>query len=186
MLSGLNASSRARQIMLLAGSRWVHNREGFHCGCREPAEHHDNHLQILKLLAICWFWCFGCVSEISMGLQMLSLMTLAITTTTILPCVHAVSFQPDICDDYEITLNGWFSLWFKHLQILKLLAICCGPCWPNQYGHEIPQHISMTSKSVLILYLHAVYGIGDHTVTIPAPLQTVTSRNCHGFCGIIL
>ena len=52
----------------------------------------------------------------------------------------------------------------------------------SQHGDEIPQHISMTSKSVLILYLDAVFGIVDHTVTIPAPLQTVASRNCHGFC----
>jgi hypothetical protein len=53
----------------------------------------------------------------------------------------------------------------------------------NQYGREIPLHITMTSKSVLILYLHAVFGILDHTVTIPAPLQTAASRNCHGFAA---
>jgi hypothetical protein len=57
------------------------------------------------LLEICWFCYFGCLSEIATGLQMLSFMTLAIRTTTNLPCVHAVSFQPDICDDYEITLR---------------------------------------------------------------------------------
>ena len=51
----------------------------------------------------------------------------------------------------------------------------------KQYGHEIPEHISMTSKSVLILYVHALLGIVDHTATIPAPLQTVANRNCHGF-----
>jgi hypothetical protein len=51
----------------------------------------------------------------------------------------------------------------------------------NQYGDEIPLSISMTSKSVLILYVHAVFGIVDHTVTISAPLQTVASGNCHSF-----
>ena len=51
----------------------------------------------------------------------------------------------------------------------------------KQLGDEIPEHISMTSKSVLILYLHAEFGIVDHTVRIPAPLQTVASRNCYGF-----
>lgn len=53
----------------------------------------------------------------------------------------------------------------------------------NQLGREIPQHISMTSKSVLILYVHAVFGLLNHTVSIPAPLQTVASRNCHGFAA---
>ena len=51
----------------------------------------------------------------------------------------------------------------------------------NQYGREMPLHIAMTSKSVLILYVHAVFGIVWHTVTILEPLQTVASRNCHGF-----
>ena len=54
----------------------------------------------------------------------------------------------------------------------------------NQYGHEIPLHITVISKSVLILYVHAVFGIVDHTVTIQAPLQTVASRNCHGFAAL--
>ena len=58
--------------------------------------------------------------------------------------------------------------------------------WTNQHGHGIPLSISTKSKSVLILYLHAVFGIVDHTATIPAPLHTVASGNCHGFCGIIL
>ena len=31
---------------------------------------------------------------------------------------------------HQITQKWWFSAWFKHLQILKLLAICCGPCSP--------------------------------------------------------
>jgi hypothetical protein len=53
--------------------------------------------------------------------------------------------------------------------------------WTNQYGDETPLSISMTSKSVLILYVLAVFGIVDHTVIISAPLQTVASRNCHGF-----
>ena len=53
----------------------------------------------------------------------------------------------------------------------------------NQLGDEIPEHISTTAKSVLILYVHAVFGILNHTVTIPAPLQTVASRNCHGFAA---
>ena len=52
----------------------------------------------------------------------------------------------------------------------------------NQHGDEIPLSISTTAKSVLILYVDAVLGIVDHTVTIPAPLHTVASRNCHGFC----
>jgi hypothetical protein len=55
----------------------------------------------------------------------------------------------------------------------------------NQLGDEIPHHIPMISKSVLILYLHAVFGIVDHTATIPAPLQTVARGNCHGFCDSI-
>ena len=53
--------------------------------------------------------------------------------------------------------------------------------WANQHGHGIAKHIALTSKSVLILYVHAEFGIVDHTVTIPAPLQTVASGNCHGF-----
>ena len=53
----------------------------------------------------------------------------------------------------------------------------------NQYGDEIPEHISMTSKSVLTLYVHAEFGIVGRTITIPAPLQTVASRNCHGFAA---
>ena len=53
----------------------------------------------------------------------------------------------------------------------------------NQYGDEIPQHISAIAKSVPILYVHTVFGILDHTVTIPAPLQTVASGNCHGFAA---
>jgi hypothetical protein len=53
----------------------------------------------------------------------------------------------------------------------------------KQLGHEIPEYITLTSKSVLILYLHAVFGIVDHIVTIPEPLQTVASRNCHGFAA---
>jgi hypothetical protein len=55
----------------------------------------------------------------------------------------------------------------------------------NQYGHGIPLHITLTSKSVLILYVHAVFGIVDHIATIPAPLQTVARGNCHGFCDSI-
>ena len=54
----------------------------------------------------------------------------------------------------------------------------------KQLGDEIPEHITLTSKSVLILYLHAVFGIVDHTVTIPAPLHTVASRNRHGFAAL--
>ncbi len=53
----------------------------------------------------------------------------------------------------------------------------------NQYGREIPHHITIAAKSVLILYVHAMFGIVDHAVTIPAPLQTVASRNCHGFAA---
>ena len=33
----------------------------------------------------------------------------------------------------------------------------------KQLGDEIPEHISTTSKSVLILYVHTVFGIVDHT-----------------------
>jgi hypothetical protein len=33
----------------------------------------------------------------------------------------------------------------------------------NQLGYEIPEHISMTSKTVLLLYLYAVFGIVSHT-----------------------
>jgi hypothetical protein len=55
----------------------------------------------------------------------------------------------------------------------------------NQYGDEIPEHVSAIAKSVPILYVHTVFGILDHTVTIPAPLQTVASGNCHGFCDRI-
>ena len=42
----------------------------------------------------------------------------------------------------------------------------------KQLGDEIPEHICMTSKSVLILYVHAEFGIVNHTVTIPAPWHT--------------
>ena len=58
-----------------------------------------------------------------------------------------------------------------------------GTVLARQLGDEMPLHISMTSKSVLILYVHAEFGIVDHTVTIPAPLQTVASTNCHGFAA---
>jgi hypothetical protein len=53
----------------------------------------------------------------------------------------------------------------------------------KQLGDEIPHHIVMTSKSVLTLYVHAEFGILDHIGTLPAPLQTVASRNCHGFAA---
>ena len=53
----------------------------------------------------------------------------------------------------------------------------------KQLGDEIPHHLPATRKSVLILYVHAVFGILDHTVTIPAPLHTVASRNRHGFAA---
>ena len=53
----------------------------------------------------------------------------------------------------------------------------------GQHGDEIPHHITIAAKSVLILYVHAEFGIEDQTATIPAPLQTVASRNCHGFAA---
>jgi hypothetical protein len=53
----------------------------------------------------------------------------------------------------------------------------------NRHGDGIPLSISTKSKSVLILYVHAGFGIVDHTVIIPAPLQTVASGNCHDFAA---
>jgi hypothetical protein len=103
-------------------------------------------------------------------------------------------------NDDKSALRSYFVVSTRHLQSLRnhtemmvfvtiqtssdteVVGDLLWTVWANQYGDEIPQHISMTSKSVLILYVHTGLSIVDHTVIIPAPLQTVASRNCHGFC----
>ena len=60
----------------------------------------------------------------------------------------------------------------------------------NQYGDEVPQHIPTTAKSVLILYVHAEFGIVDHTVKYlhryrPWQAETATVLACRLYKSLI-
>ena len=78
---------------------------------------------------------------------------------TILPRVHALSFQHDICREYQITPIRTLSPTAQtssDTEVVGDLLVCACAA---KHSDEIPHLIVTTTKSVLNLYLHAVLGM---------------------------
>lgn len=96
-----------------------------------------------------------------------------------------MSFQQDIGSEYQTTPIRTLSPIDKTSSDTEVVGNLLVSAFAKEYRDEIAQHIVITAKSVLNLYLHAVFGWLLHTGIIIAPRQTVASGMRSYYAGLI-
>ena len=111
------------------------------------------------MLAICWLQHNDRISATYTWLWQTSRTTWAITAITILPRVHELSFRNDKGGEYQTTPLRTLSPMAQTSSDTEVVVNLLVRAFDGEHGDEMPHHIVTTAKSVLNLYLHAVFGM---------------------------
>ena len=105
-----------------------------------------------------------------------ALMPLKFSPSWYLCPVHALSFRHDIGSEYQTTPIRTLSPMAQTSSDAEVVVNLLVSAFDGEHRNAIPNHIVITAKSVLNLYLHAVFGWFCHTGIISAPWQTAAGE----------